>query len=111
MGLVAACIGSILMGGGIAAMHYIGMEAMRLPAMCMYNSTLVAISIVAAIVISFAALWLTFFSRGHNNDWGWRKSSTALLMGLAIPVMHYIGMAAVQFTPATLDLGRRLPTL
>jgi two-component system, sensor histidine kinase and response regulator len=103
MGLVAACIGSILMGGGIAAMHYIGMEAMRLPAMCMYNSTLVAISIVAAIVISFVALWLTFFSRGHNNDWGWRKTSTALLMGLAIPVMHYIGMAAVQFTPATLD--------
>jgi two-component system, sensor histidine kinase and response regulator len=103
MGLFAACIGSILMGGGIAAMHYIGMEAMRLPAMCMYNLALVAISIVAAIVISFAALWLTFFSRTYSNDWSWRKSSTALLMGLAIPVMHYIGMAAVSFTAAPLD--------
>ena len=34
MGLVRAIGGSILMGSGIAGMHYIGMEAMRLPAMC-----------------------------------------------------------------------------
>jgi two-component system, sensor histidine kinase and response regulator len=33
MGITATIIGSMLMGGGIAAMHYIGMEAMRLPAM------------------------------------------------------------------------------
>ena len=31
-------IASLLMGGGIAAMHYIGMEAMRLPAMCRYST-------------------------------------------------------------------------
>ncbi len=103
MGLFAACTGSLLMGGGIAAMHYIGMEAMRLPAMCMYDPALVTYSIVAAILISFVALWLTFFSRNHSNSWGWRKSGTALLMGLAIPVMHYLGMAAVHFVPAALD--------
>src|SRR5207245_3533482 len=34
LGVVRASLGSILMGGGIAAMHYIGMAAMRLPAMC-----------------------------------------------------------------------------
>src|ERR1700683_3662408 len=33
MGLLAAMVGSVIMGGGIAAMHYIGMAAMRLPAM------------------------------------------------------------------------------
>ena len=32
MGLLATIVGGMFMGGGIAAMHYIGMEAMRMPA-------------------------------------------------------------------------------
>jgi PAS domain S-box-containing protein len=102
MGLLQTVAGSILMGSGIAAMHYIGMEAMRLPAMCMYSPGLVVLSIALAIVISFAALWLTFAVRSQTASWSWRKSGSALLMGLAIPVMHYAGMAAVSFTPAPL---------
>ena len=31
-----------------------------------------------------------------------RKSGSALLLGLAIPVMHYVGMEAVTFLPAPL---------
>jgi len=100
MKLSAAITGSILMGGGIAAMHYIGMEAMRLPAMCSYSSVLVALSVILAVVISFVALWLTFAMREQTRTWSWQKSGSALLMGLAIPVMHYVGMAAVRFMPA-----------
>jgi two-component system sensor histidine kinase/response regulator len=102
MGLTATILGSLLMGGGIAAMHYIGMEAMRLPAMCTYSSSLVALSIVLAIAISFVALWLTFAVRLQTATWSKRKLGSALLMGLAIPVMHYVGMAAVSFMPASL---------
>jgi len=102
MGMPATIIGSIVMGGGISAMHYIGMDAMRLPAMCTYSSTLVALSIILAILISFVALWLTFALRGQTATWSWRKSGSALLMGVAIPVMHYVGMAAVSFMPASL---------
>src|ERR1700709_1387344 len=60
MGLPTAILGSLAMGSGIAAMHYIGMEAMRLPAMCSYSWGLVVLSIVLAVVISFVALWLLF---------------------------------------------------
>ena len=102
MGIAAAIAGSIFMGGGIATMHYIGMEAMRLPAMCHYSSGLVALSIVLAILISFIALWLTFAMREQAATWSWQKSGSALLMGLAIPVMHYVGMGAVSFMPAAL---------
>jgi len=98
--IASATVGSLLMGGGIAAMHYIGMEAMRLPAMCTYSVGLVALSVVAAVVISFVALWLTFGLRDQMTTWSWRKSGSAVLMGLAIPVMHYLGMAAVSFMPA-----------
>src|SRR5215469_9848220 len=103
MSMTAAIFGSLLMGSGIAAMHYIGMEAMRLPAMCHYSTGLVALSVVLAVVISFVAMWLTFGLRGQTATWSWRKSGCALLMGLAIPIMHYVGMAAVSFMPMTLD--------
>ena len=102
MGLPQTIIGSILIGGGIAAMHYIGMGAMRLPAMCVYSPALVVLSVVLAVVIAFVALWLTFASRADTSSWGWRKTSSALTMGAAIPVMHYVGMAAVNFAPRPL---------
>jgi two-component system sensor histidine kinase/response regulator len=102
MGLSATILGSVLMGGGIAAMHYIGMEAMRLPAMCSYSYGLLVLSVALAIVISFVALWLTFAMRGQTTSWSWRKFGCALIMGMAIPVMHYVGMAAVSFMPAPL---------
>jgi PAS domain S-box-containing protein len=92
-------VGGILMGSGIASMHYIGMEAMRIPAMCMYKPWLVLVSIVLAIVISYVALQQTFLFREKRTPGGWRKFGSALLMGLAIPTMHYVGMAAVYFIP------------
>ena len=93
-----AIVGSLFMGLGIAAMHYIGMEAMRMPAMCHYSTSLVIISVVLAIVISLVALWLVFLSRDQIKAMGWRKVASALVMGAAIPVMHYTGMAAATFT-------------
>jgi len=99
----AALVGSVLMGGGIASMHYIGMDAMRLPAVCVYSRGIVALSILLGIVISFLAIRLTFAVRDEGSHWGWRKSRNALLMGLAIPVVHYVGMAAATFFPAPLQ--------
>ncbi|MGB9334462.1 MAG: PAS domain S-box protein [Candidatus Acidiferrales bacterium] len=100
MGLYRALAGSVFMGGGIAGMHYIGMAAMRLPAMCEYSRGIVFISIVLAVVISLVAIWLTFHSREETNLGSWRKSLSAAAMGAAIPIMHYTGMAAAQFTPS-----------
>jgi two-component system sensor histidine kinase/response regulator len=105
MGPLLALVGCVIMGGGIAAMHYIGMAAMRLPAMCHYSPAIVALSVVLALVISLVALWLTFHVRGETASWGWRKIVSALLMGGAIPVMHYTGMAAASFTPSTVVHG------
>lgn len=103
MTILAASVGSLFMGSGIALMHYVGMEAMRLPAMCHYNSRTVALSVALAIVISFVALLLTFAIREQITSFSWRKTACAVVMGLAIPVMHYVGMAAVTFTPMPLD--------
>jgi two-component system sensor histidine kinase/response regulator len=95
-------IGSILMGGGIAVMHYTGMAAMRLPAMCVYSPWMVGLSVLAGILIAFVAIRLTFAVREQTYALKWQKSRNALLMGLAIPSVHYVGMTAVTFFAAPL---------
>jgi PAS domain S-box-containing protein len=90
--------GSVLMGAGIATMHYSGMAAMRLQAMHHYEPSLWMLSILLAMVISFVGLLLIFFTRDENRS-RLMKLAIALVMGLAIPVMHYTGMAAVSFMP------------
>jgi PAS domain S-box-containing protein len=100
MGGSRAVAGSVLMGAGIASMHYIGMAAMRLPAICQFNSFLVVLSVVFAVLISLAALWITFHFRDERTGIGWEKLTGAAVMGAAIPVMHYTGMTAASFTPS-----------
>src|SRR6202158_2639507 len=100
MGAFRALAGSVLMGAGIASMHYIGMAAMRLPAICQFNSFLVVLSVVFAVLISLAALWIAFHFRDEKTGIGREKLAGAVVMGAAIPVMHYTGMAAASFTPS-----------
>jgi diguanylate cyclase (GGDEF)-like protein/PAS domain S-box-containing protein len=92
-------IGSLLMGAGIVAMHYTGMAAMRLSAMHHYHHGLWTLSGVLAVVVSLAALWFTFHFREEKSE-RLLKIISSVIMGLAIPVMHYTGMAAVTFMPA-----------
>jgi PAS domain S-box-containing protein len=100
LGAARAVAGSVLMGAGIASMHYVGMAAMRLPAVCQFNSSLVVLSVVFAVLISLAALWITFHFRDEKTGIGREKLAGAVVMGAAIPVMHYTGMAAASLTPS-----------
>ena len=93
---------SLAMGAGISAMHYIGMAAMRLPAICVYDLRVVASSIVIAVVVSVVALLLTFRLRTADSELTSAKIAGAVVMGFAIASMHYTGMAAVSFVPAPL---------
>ncbi len=85
-------LSGIFMGIGIAAMHYTGMAAMRMPAEISYDRGLVALSVVIAIGASIAALWLAF-----RTTVIWQRLLAALVMGSAISGMHYTGMAAATF--------------
>src|ERR1700682_5830191 len=82
----------IFMGLGIAAMHYIGMAAMREHAEISYDFLFVALSLVIAIGASTAALWLAF----RTTDLG-QKLVAAVVMGVAISGMHYSAMRGTTF--------------
>jgi two-component system, sensor histidine kinase and response regulator len=67
-GLSRLSVSAVLIGAGIAAMHYSGMAAMRPEALLRYNPELVAISIVVAVVLAFVSLSIHFrFHRPRSS--------------------------------------------
>ena len=97
---ISLTISSLLMGCGIAAMHYAGMSAMNVNATAHYDYKIVGLSVGIAIAVALAALSILFQLREENVPQQTAKKILAsLLMGAAIPTMHYTGMAAVSFTP------------
>src|ERR1700730_14427251 len=98
MGWLHALGGSLFMGGGVSALHYTAMASMRMGAMCHYSPALVMLSVVLAIALSLLSLWLTFLFRVEASGQKLRKIGSAVLMGAAISVMHYTGMAAASYT-------------
>lgn len=98
----------ICMGLGVTGMHYLGMAAVMMAAYTSYDMSLVASSMIIAIVASIVALWLAFNLRGPLQMVG-----SALVMGLAVCGMHYTGMAAFNIdendghAPAAFASGMR----
>lgn len=77
----------VVMGLGVASMHYTGMAAMEMHGTMHHDPLVVAISIVIAIVASIAALWIAFTMRK-----AWQRALSALVMGVAVCGMHYTAM-------------------
>jgi len=100
LGLVEALTGSVIMGGGIAGMHYIGMAAMRLPAITRFSFPWMSFSILLAVLFSLLALLMAFDLRLETRWTVPRRLGSAMLMGVAVSAMHYTGMAAASFIPA-----------
>lgn len=88
----------VLMGVGIAAMHYAGMAAMQMQPPIQYDLTLLAISIVIGITAANIALWIAYkFNSTNQKNVTIRRIGAACVMGIAVTGMHYMGMAASHF--------------
>ncbi len=96
-------VGAISMGGGIWAMHFIGMLAHILPIPVSYDPAITALSIVPAILGAGAALHVVARPAVTTP----RLLVGGTLMGVGIGAMHYTGMAAMQLNA----LVRYDPTL
>ncbi|WP_095188966.1 bifunctional diguanylate cyclase/phosphodiesterase [Pseudomonas sp. Irchel 3E19] len=88
---------ALVIGLGIAGMHYVGMAAMQSSATAYYQPSLFVLSIVIAIGASFTALWVAGYLReGSGLAHQMLKYSAALILGAGIFSMHFTGMAALQ---------------
>jgi PAS domain S-box-containing protein len=92
-GIRALLVAGPVMGLGVAAMHYTGMAAMRVPGNLAFDPVVVVASVAIAVTAATTALWLTF-----RRNRPWQKLAAAGVMGLAVAGMHYTGMAAATFT-------------
>jgi PAS domain S-box-containing protein len=101
MGAVEAMTGSLVMGAGIAGLHYLLMAAMRSAAITRYSPFLVACSILLAVLFSLIALLMAFDLREKTRWTIPRRLGSAIVMGTAILAMHYTGMAAARFFPGS----------
>ncbi len=89
---------AFIMGTGIFAMHYGGMYAMQMHPAIQYDTALVILSGVIAVVASGAALVICRKVRDVPPNYALAvKLAAALVMGAAICGMHYTGMAAASY--------------
>jgi diguanylate cyclase len=88
-------IGAIAMGVGIWSMHFVGMLAFSLPIPLAYDVSTTLISLAVAIGTSGFALMITSGQRLTLP----RLAGSAVVMGVGISVMHYMGMAAITIVP------------
>ena len=84
--------GSLAMGGGVWAMHFIGMLAFSLPCGISYDPLVTLTSMIPGVLASAVALWV--ISRPQLSAMSLGLGGT--LMGGGIGTMHYSGMAAMR---------------
>jgi NO-binding membrane sensor protein with MHYT domain len=84
----------VVMGIGIAAMHYIGMAALHHSALMQHEIYHVIASFAVAIVVSGLGLRFAFAPRRRLP-----VAVAAVLFGLAISGMHYVAMAGLTLAP------------
>ncbi|MCJ2184338.1 EAL domain-containing protein [Novosphingobium sp. 1949] len=87
--------GSVLLAGGLGAMHYTGMAALQIPATMRWDPAFVGASIVLPALILYATL------AGALSGHGLRRAVLAtLLLVAASATLHLFGMAALTLVPA-----------
>ena len=90
-------VGALILGSGIAAMHYVGMAAMQMQPGIDYHVGWLLVSVLIAVAAAGAALWIAFALRSEGRGVPYARLLAAAVMGVAVVGMHYTGMAAARF--------------
>jgi len=85
-------LGACCLAGGIWAMHFISMLAFQAPVEMHYDASLTGLSLLIALLVAWLAM--TSLDREHMRPQHYLQS--ALLIGMGIVIMHFVGMAALQ---------------
>lgn len=89
-----AAAGGVIIGGGIASMHYLGMWALEVPGRIAWSVNLVSVSIILGMCFGYAALAVALTYQDYRGTF-----AAAVLLTLAIVSHHFTAMGAVQITP------------
>ncbi|MNO65038.1 Phytochrome-like protein cph2 [compost metagenome] len=85
-------LGTCCLAGGLWAMHFINMLAFQAPIEIHYDVSLTVLSLLIALGVA----WLVMHSLNRSQMRPLRYLQSALLVGLGMVLMHFVGMAALQ---------------
>ncbi|TCS12457.1 diguanylate cyclase/phosphodiesterase [Caulobacter sp. BK020] len=86
--------GGLVLGMGVAAMHYTGMSAFVTQGFLQWEQATIAVSVLAGVVGAAGALQLAGRARSLVRQLG-----GGLLLTLGICALHFIGMGAITIVP------------
>ncbi|MBP2110104.1 EAL domain-containing protein [Paenibacillus sp. FSL P2-0089] len=84
--------GACVLGGGIWAMHFVGIMASRLPFKVSYHPVMAAVSLLIIMSSCYATLQLVTAPRQRS----WRLLAGGGILGSGISFMHYAGMSSME---------------
>ena len=87
-------VGGAVIGGGIAAMHFVGMAAFEVEGHLVWDQRFVALALVCGVAAGGAAIRIALAGTSPARNLG-----GALALTLGICSMHFIAMAAVTISP------------
>jgi len=91
----AAVLGGAVVGGAVAAMHFIGMQAMQVAGSTAYDPAYVVVATLLGIGFGVAALRLAPPAQSPKHN-----LAAAGLLLLSVFAVHFIATAGVHFMPA-----------
>jgi NO-binding membrane sensor protein with MHYT domain len=86
---------AVLLGGGIASMHYVGMHALSGRFEMTHDPAWVVLSVAIAIGAAYGGLRIFIARQG-----GVRLAASAIAFGIAVSGMHYTAMAGMHMVPS-----------
>ncbi|TXH85084.1 MAG: carbon monoxide dehydrogenase [Rhizobium sp.] len=86
---------ALLLGIGIASMHYVGIHGLAGNFSISHDYGMVALSVLIAIVAAYGGLRIYLARHG-----GFRLALSAVAFGVAVSGMHYTAMYGMHFRPA-----------
>jgi len=94
--LLRVASSAVLLGLGIASMHYVGMHGLSGDFAMQHEGAMVVLSVLIAIAAAYGGLRAFLARQG-----GVQLILSAVAFGIAVSGMHYTAMAGMQFVPAS----------
>jgi NO-binding membrane sensor protein with MHYT domain len=85
---------AVLLGAGIASMHYVGIHGLSGHFAIEHDSVFILLSVVVAMVTAYGGL-RAFLAQQE----GIRLVASSIVFGVAVSGMHYTAMAGMHFVP------------
>jgi NO-binding membrane sensor protein with MHYT domain len=92
---------AVLLGLGVASMHYVGIHGLAGHFAIEHDPTMVLLSVLIAIITAYGGLH-AFLARQD----GVRLIASSIAFGFAVSGMHYTAMYGMHFVPLTAEASR-----